>query len=31
MAQTLSFFEFLQKELPALMQKWREMKPSRPS
>jgi DNA-binding transcriptional regulator GbsR (MarR family) len=28
MAQTLAFFEFLQKELPALLEKWREMKPT---
>ena len=25
-AETLSFFEFLQKELPALMEKWRAQK-----
>jgi DNA-binding transcriptional regulator GbsR (MarR family) len=29
MAETLAFFEFLQKELPALVKKWREMKPSK--
>jgi len=25
-AETLAFFEFLQKELPALMEKWRAQK-----